>query len=234
MRPHRQAGLLLELADRRRLAGLLAGTSRTSGRDLAAARGGRPPGTGGSSTTRPSGWHRGPRRTCAGVATTSPAPVRDRPQRLDVDREQAAGEDAFDSTPARRRPPSRGLSRGRAGPLGAGSAAGPCGAGEGGADEVAEQRVRPGRARLQLGVELAGHEPGMVGQLDDLPQPPVRGQAARRPSRPRSARGGTRGSPRSGGGAARRPRPGRTPRAPSSRGPRGRAARPGASSRPCR
>src|SRR5205823_2133712 len=36
------------------------------------------------------------------------------------------------------------------------------------ADEVAEERRRPGRPRLELRMELAGDEPGMVGELDDL------------------------------------------------------------------
>ena len=35
-------------------------------------------------------------------------------------------------------------------------------------DELAEERVRGHRAGLELGVELAGHEPRMIGQLDDL------------------------------------------------------------------
>src|SRR5215208_2381202 len=37
-----------------------------------------------------------------------------------------------------------------------------------GADEVAEERRGPRRARLELGVILAGDEPGMVGELDHL------------------------------------------------------------------
>src|SRR5207248_3181083 len=37
-----------------------------------------------------------------------------------------------------------------------------------GADEIAEQRCGPRRARLELRVELARDEPGVVGQLDDL------------------------------------------------------------------
>ena len=40
------------------------------------------------------------------------------------------------------------------------------------ADEVAEQRRGTRRAGLELGVELARHEPGVVGKLDDLHQPP--------------------------------------------------------------
>src|SRR5581483_6183319 len=40
-----------------------------------------------------------------------------------------------------------------------------------GADEVAEERRRPRRARLELGVELAGDEPRVVRQLDDLDEP---------------------------------------------------------------
>src|SRR5712664_596688 len=44
--------------------------------------------------------------------------------------------------------------------------------------EVAEQRVRAVRSRAKLGVELGRHEPGVVGQLDDLHQAPVRRHAA--------------------------------------------------------
>jgi hypothetical protein len=43
---------------------------------------------------------------------------------------------------------------------------------------AAEQRVRPVGPRAELGVELAGHEPGMLAQLDYLHQPPV-GRLAR-------------------------------------------------------
>src|SRR5215213_2415486 len=39
---------------------------------------------------------------------------------------------------------------------------------DGGADEVAEERRGPRRARLELGVILAGDEPGMVRELDHL------------------------------------------------------------------
>ncbi len=35
-------------------------------------------------------------------------------------------------------------------------------------DEVSVQRRRTGRARLELGVKLARHEPGMIGKLDHL------------------------------------------------------------------
>src|SRR5207247_3697315 len=42
---------------------------------------------------------------------------------------------------------------------------------EGRTDEVAEQRRRTRRPRLELWMELARHEPGVVGQLDDLDQP---------------------------------------------------------------
>src|SRR5438067_8468133 len=45
---------------------------------------------------------------------------------------------------------------------------------EGGAHEVAEQRVRPVRSRAELRMELAGHEPRVAGQLDDLDQARVR------------------------------------------------------------
>src|SRR5262249_16941873 len=37
-----------------------------------------------------------------------------------------------------------------------------------GLDEPGEQRMRPQRLRLELGVELNGNEPGMVRQLDHL------------------------------------------------------------------
>ena len=40
-------------------------------------------------------------------------------------------------------------------------------------DEPVEQRVRPVGPALELGMELAGHEPGMVAQLDDLDEPAV-------------------------------------------------------------
>ena len=46
------------------------------------------------------------------------------------------------------------------------------GALEGCADEATEQRRRSRRAGLELRVELAGDEPGMVGELDDLDQEP--------------------------------------------------------------
>src|SRR3990172_6370498 len=40
--------------------------------------------------------------------------------------------------------------------------------GEGGLDEGGEERVRLPRPGAQLRVELAGHEPGVVGELDDF------------------------------------------------------------------
>jgi hypothetical protein len=40
-------------------------------------------------------------------------------------------------------------------------------------DESIEQRVRSLRPALELRMELAGHEPRMVDQLDDLDQPTV-------------------------------------------------------------
>src|SRR3990172_7531897 len=40
--------------------------------------------------------------------------------------------------------------------------------GEGGLDEGGKERMRLPRPGAQLRVELAGHEPGMVGELDDL------------------------------------------------------------------
>src|SRR4051794_23009251 len=48
---------------------------------------------------------------------------------------------------------------------------------EGGGDEVAEQRMGPGRLALELGVELHGQEPGVIGQLDDLHELAVRAGA---------------------------------------------------------
>src|SRR6266516_5407313 len=42
------------------------------------------------------------------------------------------------------------------------------GALERGLDELAEERRRACRTRLELGVELGGHEPRVVRQLDDL------------------------------------------------------------------
>src|SRR6266567_6645682 len=45
-------------------------------------------------------------------------------------------------------------------------------------DEVPEERVRPLGPAAQLRVELAGHEPRVVGQLDDLDEPAVRREAA--------------------------------------------------------
>src|SRR5581483_6693483 len=40
-------------------------------------------------------------------------------------------------------------------------------------DEAAEERRGPRRPRLELRMELARHEPGVVGQLDDLDEPAV-------------------------------------------------------------
>src|SRR5262249_34553011 len=58
--------------------------------------------------------------------------------------------------------------------LGGGDRGGAAGASprplERGADEVAEERRRPRRAALELRVELARHEPRVVGQLDDFDQ----------------------------------------------------------------
>ena len=42
-----------------------------------------------------------------------------------------------------------------------------------GGDEAVEQRMRPLGPALELGMELAGHEPRVVLQLDDLDEPPV-------------------------------------------------------------
>src|SRR5260221_13509025 len=47
------------------------------------------------------------------------------------------------------------------------------GARAGGADELTEERRRPGRARLELGMELRGDEPRMVRELDHLDEPPL-------------------------------------------------------------
>src|SRR5215467_7146328 len=44
----------------------------------------------------------------------------------------------------------------------------------GGADERREQRMRPRRLRLELGMELDGEIPGMAGHLGDLDELPVR------------------------------------------------------------
>ena len=50
---------------------------------------------------------------------------------------------------------------------------------EGGLDETVEERVRRGRTALELRVELRGDEVGVAGQLDDLDELAVRGEAAR-------------------------------------------------------
>src|SRR5690242_4943248 len=42
------------------------------------------------------------------------------------------------------------------------------------ADEAREERVRTGGPRLELGMELAAHKPGMLGELDHLDQGAVR------------------------------------------------------------
>src|SRR3954453_4520088 len=55
--------------------------------------------------------------------------------------------------------------------LGLDRGAGPGIAPRGRPDEVAEERLRPVRERLELGVVLAGHEPRMVGELDHLNSP---------------------------------------------------------------
>src|SRR5256714_11367391 len=47
------------------------------------------------------------------------------------------------------------------------------------ADKSREQRMRPHRPRLQLGVELAADEPRMIRQLDHLDQRAVRRQPRR-------------------------------------------------------
>src|SRR6266568_7729770 len=48
---------------------------------------------------------------------------------------------------------------------------------ERGADEAREQRMRTHRPRLQLRMELAADEPGMIGQLDHLDQRAIGRQA---------------------------------------------------------
>ena len=40
-------------------------------------------------------------------------------------------------------------------------------------DQLAEQRVRPVRPALELGVGLGAHPEGVAGQLDELDQPAV-------------------------------------------------------------
>src|SRR6266550_3001486 len=47
----------------------------------------------------------------------------------------------------------------------------------GGGDEAGEERMRPRRARLQLGVELAANKPGVRHELDDLDELAVRRKA---------------------------------------------------------
>ena len=55
---------------------------------------------------------------------------------------------------------------------------------EGGADQLAEQRVRPVGAALELGVGLRADPERVVGELDELDQPPVgRRAAAAQPGR---------------------------------------------------
>src|SRR5512144_298359 len=49
-------------------------------------------------------------------------------------------------------------------------------AGEGGADEAGEQGMWPHRSRLELRMELAPDEPGVVRQLDHLDQRAVGGK----------------------------------------------------------
>src|SRR5579883_1692004 len=44
-----------------------------------------------------------------------------------------------------------------------------------GADKVAKKRVRPGRARLELRMELTPDHPRMVGDLNDFDQLTIRG-----------------------------------------------------------
>ena len=74
-----------------------------------------------------------------------------------------------------------------AGLLGGDAAAGPRAA-ERGADELAEEWRRPGRPRLELRMELAGDEPGMVGELDDLHEPAPGGPGTTSPASSRPDR----------------------------------------------
>src|SRR5687767_9808007 len=50
---------------------------------------------------------------------------------------------------------------------------GPCGLVNRRLDEAVEERMRPIGSRAELRVELRGHEPWVVAQLDDLDQPTV-------------------------------------------------------------
>ena len=70
--------------------------------------------------------------------------------------------------------------------------------------EPVEQRMRALRPALELRVELAGHEPRVVAQLDDLHEPAVGREPGQEHARAPRASGGSGCSPRTGGGAARR------------------------------
>ena len=48
-----------------------------------------------------------------------------------------------------------------------------------GLDKAEEQRVRTVGAAFEFGVELAGGEPRVLWQFDDLDEPPIRGQTGR-------------------------------------------------------
>ena len=61
-----------------------------------------------------------------------------------------------------------------------------------GADELAEQRLGPGRARVELGVELGGDEERVLGQLDRSRPGARRARCRRRPG-PRPRAGGAAG-----------------------------------------
>ena len=61
----------------------------------------------------------------------------------------------------------------------------------------------PRRPRLELRVELAGDEPRVIRQLDDLDQPALLERPGDDEARRRRAAGGSGCSPRSGGGGAR-------------------------------
>src|SRR5687767_9945742 len=45
------------------------------------------------------------------------------------------------------------------------------------ADEAGEERLGRGRLAFELGMELHGYKPGVLGQLDDLDQRPVLARA---------------------------------------------------------
>src|SRR5688500_15239267 len=58
--------------------------------------------------------------------------------------------------------------------LGSGTRRSSVSAPQGRGDKSGKERVRPGGTRLQLGMELAANEPGVVRQLDYLDQAAIR------------------------------------------------------------